>query len=638
MEEKIDRLLKKLKKAKEDYYLKGEGLSDSEFDETEEELRKIAPGHQYFEEVGFDDFPDRAEKIRHKIPMLSMGKVKSSEEFQKWFERLALPAGTAFCLQPKIDGLSAACLYRNKKLIYVATRGDGKTGQNITDVSSYIDDIPEEIGTSEETEIRGELYLPKNTAFKTGGKPLRNNCVGLINRKENRADLKYVHFMAYGVFRHNYAPTNSGHFSWLKANNFHVPVRISTATSVPEILDFYRAYLEIYRDEWLYETDGIVVTVDRNNLLEDIDRRWVVTHHHHYVTAFKPPSEGKETRLKKIEWQMSRRGNLVPVAVFDKIQIGGATLTRATLHNYAFVKRLELRKNDLLLIERANDVIPYVKEKIFETAEVKESPEPREEGKKDMFIPELCPFCREESLLTAGVHLSCSNKECPEKNLRKILFWVKQSGMENIAEKTIRRLSEERKIKTISDLYQLKEDDFRDLEGFKEKKIRNFLEQVEKTRLMTAGEFISRLGIPLIQKRSLEKLGVRSMDDFFNFDDPSYTIGRNLIEWKKDPENKKNLEDLLRVIRITEESGGEEIKKTVCITGKGPRKRSDLEKELEKKGFSPVSRVTKETSLLLYNPEEEGSSKLEKARKYGIPVKSYDDFFSEPEADEESQV
>ncbi len=618
----IKEIVKKLIEARELYYnSENPIITDSEFDNLEDFLRERDPENAYFSSVGIslETSIKKSGKITHKIPMLSMGKAKQIGQIEKWIKKVDLPEDQVYCMQPKIDGLSAACHYNNGKLEYVATRGDGAVGQDISHIAKYMEDIKESISFSNgEVEIRGELYLPKNTDYDTKGKPLRNNCVGLINRKEGQDDLKYVRFVSYQISDNSCSPTESGKIKLLEKEGFHT-VTYSRVSSVEEIDNYYKNYIDHNRDLWLYETDGLIIAIDDNTMHEEIDSRWVVDHHHHYSIAFKPPAAFKETELKDIEWQVSRQGNLVPVAIFNPIILGGATLERASLHNYNFVESLLLEKGDVLVIERANDVIPYVRGN-------KSIDRKSAESFLSEIVPQWCPSCG-KSLTSSGVHLKCTNSECPEQLIQKIIYWVREADIEQVSIGTIRSLYKSGKIRNIRDIYNLKNEDFENLEGFGEKKIGNFIEQVHKSRELSPVELISRLGIPLVQKKALKKLNINSIEDFLGFEDESYVIGQNIIEWKNDAANREYLQELMSVVSLKEVSSGS-TKGLVAMTGKGPAGRKELTARLEDMGYEFSSTVSGEINILLCEDPEGGSSKLKKAEKLGIKLISYDEFFS----------
>ncbi len=617
--ENIQDIIEKLTIARDAYYNSDSPvITDEEFDSLEKRLEELDPENSYFDTVGI--VPSDGKKIVHPSPMLSMGKAKDMDDIRKWMKRLALSEKEKFIIEPKIDGLSAACRYKKGKLIYTASRGDGITGQDISHIAEYIVDIKKKIDfTDEEIEIRGELYLPKTTSFENpDSRPLRNICVGLINRKERRDDLKYVRFAAYQISEFSGAYYESQKIELLNRSGFNA-AEYKTVSTPEEIESFYNAYLETYRSEWEYETDGIIISADNGNLFDEIDNRWVVSHHHHYAIAFKAPSESKQTTLKEIAWQISRQGNIIPVAVFEPVLIGGAKLERATLNNYQNVLNLKLNRGDTLVVVRANDVIPFIKENL--------SAHTKNENDYDRnLIPEKCPGCS-SVLSEEGVHLKCNNKNCDEQIIEQIIFWVRQSNIENVAEATIRTLYAEKKIRSIRDLYNLTEKDFIELAGFADKKIKNFIDEVHSSKKINSIELISRLGIPLVQKKALKKIGISTINDFYNFNDDSYVIGKNIIEWKSHSQNIEFLKNLISVLDI-EDTKASESKGKVCMTGKGPKSRKELISDIEIRGFEFSDSVTSDTEILICEDPEGSSSKLEKARKSGIKIMSYSDFFS----------
>lgn len=618
-------IAQRLYEAKEAYYNSGNPLmTDGEFDALEEKLRDLNPEDPYFSTVGtggsIETENPGSGKILHVEAMLSMGKAKTPAEVFKWMDKLKMPEETLWTLQPKIDGLSAACFYARGHLQYVATRGDGKTGQDITSIAPYIQDIPEKIDVDRDLEVRGELYLPRDTAYDTGGRPLRNNCAGLINRKENREDLRHVRFVAYQSSRWKPCPGEGAVITWLKDKGFHTVEHFSIS-SREELALYYQDYLDRLRDSWLYETDGLIIMVDDNRLHGEIDSRWVVDHHHHYALALKPPAASRKTKLKDVEWQVSRQGNLIPVALFEAVSLGGAVLSRASLHNLDFVKSMALQIGDELLIERANDVIPYVRENLCASGR---------EGELFLstLIPSCCPVCRGE-VEEEGVHLKCKNPGCPERTIQTILYWVQESGMEQIAEATIRLLHEQGFLRKISDLYRITRENLEGLEGFGEKKTANFLTQIEKARFLSAPELISRLGIPLVQQKALKKLGIKTMDDFWEFEDGSYVTGQNILEWKSSSDNRELLKDLLSVLNLQNTSEKKSLGQ-VCMTGKGPSGRKELQRIIEARGYEFSSSLTKSTNILLCEDPEGNSSKLQKARKLGTRLMAYEEFLNLP--------
>jgi len=395
-------------------------------------------------------------------------------------------------------------------------------------------------------------------------------------------------------------------------------VNYFTASDISEIEEYYNSYMNEYRDQWEYETDGLILSVDDRRLFDEIDSMWVVDHHHHYSIALKPPSQSRETRLREIIWQVSRQGNLVPVALFEPVVIGGAKLERATLNNYENVLRLKVQRGDTLVVQRANDVIPFVQEN--------RSSHGRTDF-NDELVADECPSCKSKPV-RSGVHLRCVNPACEEQSIQKIIYWVKSCDIENVAEATVRTLFSLGRVKNIRDLYNITEKDFEGVEGFAEKKIANFINEMRASRKMTPRELISRLGIPLVQKKSLVKLGIYTVEDFLSYKDDTYVIGRNIIEWKSDSSNMALFNELCELLELTEDTGGS-AKGKVCMTGKGPGKRNDLIKIIEEAGYEFSNTVTRDLEILICEDVNGKSSKLDNARKNGIKLMSYDEFFGD---------
>ncbi len=647
---KTSKLVNLLQEAREAYYNRDSPLmNDAEFDALEEELRSIDPNHEYFSLVGAIG-AETSSKIQHKVPMLSMAKAKNLQEVEKWLRRLDPHPSWALTVQPKIDGLSATLSYTNSRLTSVATRGDGSVGQDITHVAEFIRDIPEKITfTSDPVEVRGELHLPKDTEYNTDNRPLRNNCVGLINRKTHREDLQYVRFLAYQIiwpqsdskqsgasapppyianmdqrFNSEFAKldilTESGFYTfekWLLTPD--ADSRIGGI--IRQLENIYNSYIINLRNKWNYETDGLIILVDNNLLHESIDNRWIVSHHHHYALAFKPPSESAVTTLTDIIWQVSRQGNITPVAQFSPVFLGGATLERASLHNADNVRKLRLSVGDSILVERANDVIPYIRGNPDASS--------RPEGFRDSTLwPENCPSCGAKPV-ESGVNIICPDPECRDRVLQSILYWVRQNDMEQIALHTLELLYDSGKLRSVKDLYTLTEEDFKNLEGFGQKRTENFLKQTARRKTMTPIEFIGRLGIPMVQEKSLSRLGITSIEDFMNFNDETYTIGKRIIEWKSMERNMAMVQELLEIIEIHESSFSVQAKDSLCLTGKAPVPRKILISALKKNGWEVTGTVTKNTVKVICNDPNATSAKLEKARANKIQIVSYDEFLSE---------
>lgn len=614
------KLVKRLLEAKEAYYNSTPVMSDADFDALEDELRATDPENDYFNEVGIQG--NSKTKLKHEIPMLSAGKAKTPDEAWAWLEKIGMTQ-ERIVVEPKIDGLSCTCRYKGGKLVYVATRGDGKVGQDISHVAGLVQGIPKTIDEDFEVEIRGELYIPKNSKVPNpDGKPLRNIAVGFINRKGEKHslnDLKWVKFIAYQVINLPHNPkisfdTELGKLEWLRQKGFFV-IESQDFNTRKGLDTIHAKYLSTKRDEWEFETDGLVLVVDNIKKHDGIDSLYEVRHHHHYNLALKPPSVGKETKLVSIEWNVSRLGRLQPVAIVEPVEIGGAVIRRCTLNNLENVANLKLHAGDRVIIERANDVIPFFKQNLAtHTAHSK------------ALIPDTCPSCG-KAVKVVGIHLVCDNAKCEEQAVLKIVHWVKNCEMEAFSEASVRALFEAGKIKTIKDLYDLKAEDFKGAEGFGPSKTKNALAQIEATKSMNIRQFVDRLGIDLVGERAIEKLGIETADELLAFTDKTFVIGKNLVEFVAD--NLAFVKDLLACVDIVpivkaSATGG----KLVCCTGAGPKPRHELQLLIKQKGDVSIDRVTKDTQILVCEDVNGDSTKLQKARKLGVKLVSYDEYFA----------
>ncbi|MEM9424221.1 MAG: BRCT domain-containing protein [Spirochaetota bacterium] len=311
--------------------------------------------------------------------------------------------------------------------------------------------------------------------------------------------------------------------------------------TIADIQVYAEHYLSKLRGMWPYETDGLIISLDDSKLFEAIDALWVVNHHHHYAIALKPPADCGTTLLQEVHWQVGRQGRLTPVAEFFPLKLASAVIERASLHNYANVQRLNIHRGDVLEIERAGDVIPYVRRNLgtpqnFCNLKAQDSAEGIGDLKNcpplDCYtdevpismlqadaiskqiieqmgphvVPSRCPFCN-SNLVEKSVDLFCSQQQCPEQIIQRILFWVQRANMEQIAERTLRQFYQAGKLRNLKDLYNITEDDLKEMQGYRKRKITNFFRELNHSRRMTVHQLIERLGIPLVQQKSLLKLG-----------------------------------------------------------------------------------------------------------------------------------
>jgi len=606
-EMQVNEIVETLLKAKKEYYTSGNSfMSDSEFDSLEDQLRKLDPNNKYFSIVGTNI--KGSNNIKHNHPLLSCAKGKQPDDAIKWLERINYN-GSLVCMA-KLDGLTGCVTYVNGKFSHMATRGDGEVGQDVSHLVDYIN-IPKEIPNGGIIDVVGEIILPKDTELETNGKPLRNIASGLVNRKEVSDDLKHLRFVAYNLIGLEEDEWFSDRLKVLEFIGFETVENTSIKPS--DINWFYEQYELKLRNIWLYETDGIVLQIDDISQFDRINSLYEVNHHYHHNFALKPKSESAITTLTGITWDVSKYGYVIPVANFEPVYLGDKEICNATLNNYENVEKLDLHVGDSVEIENANEVIPYFKNKISD-------------GEGESLLIHQCPCC--SSLLKKeGVHMKCFNKDCPDKVVKTITSYCTKCEMDGVSESTIFTLWGELDVEKITDLYTLheKKEKLLQIDGFGEKKVNNLLKQIEKSKKQTVVQFISRLGIENVGERAVKNLGIDSMEKFWKFNDTQYVNGQSLITFRR--ENEDLIKELLSYIEIQEEK--KTTGKLCCMTGKGPKGRKELIADIESKGYSFSETINKELEYLICEDVNGSSSKLVKARKLGIKLISYEEFFNE---------
>jgi DNA ligase (NAD+) len=600
-------IVEKLIEAKEAYYLGNPIMTDSEFDELEDELREVDPKNNYFKKVGMQL---AGVKVKHTVRMRSMQKCNTFEGLKSW-EDNSLKIKTTYLIEDKIDGLSGSLKYKDGVFYQAVTRGNGEFGQEVTENAKLISSIPKTISYKGDVEIRGEFVLPKDTKMETNGKPLRNLAAGLINRKSDAADCKYLDFISYNIlnipFRHE-----EEKLDMLLGLGFKTFSSWNIVDDVSRIQDVYQKYIDGIRAELPYEIDGLIILPNDCHLQDELEDG--NEHHPTWALAYKFPNEEKTTTLRRIDWQVSKNGFLVPVSNFDPIYIGGAEIKRATLNNAKNVLENNVAISNRIVVSRANDVIPFFKENLDKSISHPE-------------LPDECPCCG-TAVVWNGVHLQCPNsKGCREQVIGKIKSWVAALDADFVASATIDLLWDNNLIHSITDLYKLTADDLRELDGFGDRKAENFVYQLEKSKEMPFSRFAGKLSIPNVGVRAIKKLEIKSYDDFLKFNNTQYAIGRNIVEWKKESGNLDMARELHDCIKIIDETVVSGVK--VCATGKAPVVRSEIVKLLETNGFAWNDGVDKEVKFLITDDVNSTSSKAVKARKLGIPIMTYTDFFKQ---------
>lgn len=615
---RVQELEKLILHHKELYYQGKPEISDEKFDKLEEELKKLDPENPVLDIVGWGQ-AESVQKVSHQKRMLSLDKTYDEKDLLKWIGKEEVLS--IF----KIDGSSCSLIYEGGHLKTAKTRGDGQSGENITQKALYIPDIPKSIMTNGNFEIRGEVYCIETSFFHLSEQmknlgleaptSQRNIVAGLLGRKENIQLCRYLSFKAFDLISHEKFKKEHEKLDWLKIHGFVVPdydihkTTKDVQKSIMEARDF------ITNGDYLI--DGLVLIYDDLKLHEELGE---TSHHPRYKIAYKFQGDTKITTINEIEWGVSRNGTLTPVALVEPTELSGAVIGRVTLHNFGLVKNFELKTGDKIEIIRSGEVIP----KFLGVSQ---------RAKGEFSYPKKCPSC-ETKLTIQDIWLFCENEKCPAKVKEIILNYIHKAGIDDVSDKRLEEMISKGLVEDIPDLYRLKEIDFLLLEKVKEKLAKKMYENIQKTTEQTLVQFISAIGVEGVSGaksekivaqgyNTLEKVLALTLDKMMSiegFAEKSSTDFLNSIHKKE-----KLIAELLSVgvkVKADEISLGEGPLSgfKFCITGELSQPRGEVEKLIKKNGGVMVSSVSKNTSYLVTNEEEASSSKHVKALALDIPI------------------
>jgi DNA ligase (NAD+) len=613
-------------------------------------------------------------KVRHKVPMLSFNDAFSEEDLKNWEERnqkIVEGKYEYFC-ELKIDGLAIKLVYKNGILETGATRGDGYLGEDVTQNVKTIEAVPLSLlpipkiienlkneglnetikyfekGYPEEIEVRGEVFMhlkdfeALNKEREKNGEPLfanpRNAAAGSLRQLDPKitAQRKLDSF-AYALITNLGQKTHEEEHKILKCLGFKTNPNTKLCKNLKEVTEF-RNYWEENREKLTYEIDGIVVTINQNNIFKELG---VVGKAPRGAIAFKfSPKEGT-TIIEDVIFQTGRTGIVTPVAVLRPVEVGGVTVSRASLHNEDEIKRLGVKIGDTVVVVRAGDVIPQVDRVIFELRTGKE---------KDIVFPEKCPNC-ETKLIKDGAYWRCPNKKCYALQKEKIIHFVSKSAFDilGLGEKIIEKLLDNNLIQDPADLFKLKVGDLRRLPGFDVLSEKNILESINSRKKITLPRFIYALGILHIGEENAKLLAhflsqkkkITKPSDLIEVTQnlraihysaiPGFgeKVSRSVAEWFANEENKNYLKKLTEVgIEIVEEEKKEgKLKGQVfAFTGELEKySREEAKRIVESLGAETTDTVSKRVTILVVGKNP--GSKLEKAKKLGIKTISEEEFY-----------
>ncbi len=647
------------------YVLNAPILADAEWDALFHELKALEEAHP---ELATPDSPTRrvgSDLSRgfatrpHSVPMISLDNVFGEEELREWDLRvrgtyLGEPdAKIAYHCEPKMDGVAVEVVFRNGFVDLGLTRGDGSIGEDITRNLLTIGALRRPLDGSRRPvprllEARGECYMTKadfeelNRALRDAGEDARANprnfTAGSLKQKDPAVTatrpLRVV-FYGVGLMEADGPPRSHGELlRALRDWGLPTPDRAEVFPSV-EGVAAYVAAAEARRDDLPYEVDGVVVKVDDVALQERLGAK---TRSPRWAVAYKFKPRQATTRIRAITVQVGRTGALTPVADLEPVPLGGVTVSRATLHNQEEVRRLDAREGDLVLVERAGDVIPKVLHVIREQ---------RRPGAAPFAWPAACPVCSARVELTPDEPLSyCTNIACPAQVKGRILHFASRLAMdiEGLGEKLVDQLVERGLVKDPADLFLLAEETLAGLDRMAGKSARNLVERMEKSRAgATLPRLLLGLGIRHVGEATardlartfgtLEAVRDAGPDDLLLVPDVGPVVAASVHGFFREPANLRvlaRLRDEARIRPPREEAppaAGPFVGKTVVFTGALEKfTREEAEAMVRRLGGKAVGSISRKTGFLVAGPG--AGSKLEKARSLGVAVLTEEEFLA----------
>ena len=614
-------------------------VSDAEYDRLYDELRtleaeegyslKNSPTHR----VGGAP-KGKFEQSKHLLRLYSLDKCQSKEEFSDWCNRLVKTVGyfPALTCEYKFDGLTLNILYNNGELIQAATRGNGTIGEIVTDQVSTIRYLPKHIDYKGKIEIQGEGILRLSALERynrTSDDPLknaRNGAAGAIrNLNPDVTAKRDLSFFAYNIgYSDKHFSSQEEMRAFVQEQGFETEGDFKIVRSEKEAMH-YADMVGEKRETLDYLIDGVVFKVDDVALRDEIGftekfPKWAV--------AYKFKADEMTTTLEDVVWQVSRSAKLNPIAVLEPVDIGGVTVSRATLNNYSDILKKKVKIGDKVFVRRSNDVIPEIMGVAIESPDAKPVEKPTE-----------CPVCH-APVKEVGAFLYCTGDNCAPQIVSKLDHFASKDAMDidGFSEKTAEQLYNETHLEDAVDLLNLTATDLFGLDGFGDKKIANLLSSIEKAKNTTLDRFIFALGIDGIGKktakdlvkrfRTLENLEKASFEELSSVDGIGDILANNVFQYFRDSNNVDFVNKLLASgvkIEEKEEKQGVFSGMKVVLTGSLPTyKRGEATKLIEDNGGEVAASVSKTVNMVLAG--EDAGSKLEKAQKLGIKIIDENEF------------
>ncbi|NPA52667.1 MAG: DNA ligase (NAD(+)) LigA [Aquificae bacterium] len=648
------------------YVLSDPVISDYEYDQLFKLLKEL---ESRFPDLVTPDSPTQRvaseltkefPQVKHLAPMLSLENSYNEEDLREFDRRVRELTGleiVEYSVEPKFDGAGIALVYENDVLVRGATRGDGTVGEDITPNIKTIKTIPLSAKFSKygikTVEIRGEVLMRKDVFKKINEERLeeglppfanpRNAAAGslrLQNPKEvaKRKLEAFVYQITYAVDFQNQnllgtkIKTHYEAIKMLHNLGFRTPLKeMKICKGIEEVIEYCREW-EKKRDDYPYEIDGMVIKVNDLSLHEKLG---FTSHHPRWAIAFKFKARQATTRIIDVVFQVGRTGAVTPVAKLEPVEIGGVIVSSVSLINEEFIKEKDIRIGDLVLVERAGDVIPYIVKVIKEARTGKEKP---------IVFPKNCPSCGSPLVKPPGEAVwRCININCPAQVVERIAYFASKDAMDirGLGKSIVKRFYELGFLRRIPDIYRLPYDKIKQLEGWGEKSVENLRKSIEESKNRPIHRLITGLSIRYVGKVTAKKLAeyincVEELKDWTveeleKIPDIGYVVAKSIYDFFHNEENVKTIYEL-KELGVKTCKDKEEQKKSDILKGKSfvftgtleCCSREQAQEIVEELGGRVSSSVSRKTDFLVVG--ENPGSKLEKAKKLGVKVINEEQF------------
>ncbi|WP_266078979.1 NAD-dependent DNA ligase LigA [Haladaptatus caseinilyticus] len=584
---------------------------------------------------------DELQTVEHVTPMLSIDSSGESDDVRDFDDRIRREVGddVEYVCDPKFDGLSLEVVYEDGEYVRAATRGDGREGDDVTENVRTISSIPHHLRGDypDFLAVRGEVYMPRDAfqefnreRVERGEDPFanpRNAAAGSLRQLDSSVTAsRPLDCFFYDVLDASEEfPTHWSEYETLPTYGLKVVNRTELVEDIEDAI-IYRDDLMAEREELNYEIDGVVIKVNDRSACAALG---TTARSYRWSYAYKFPARAEVTEITDVILQVGRTGRLTPVALLEPVDVGGVTVSRASLHNPEEIAEKNVNVGDEVRVQRAGDVIPYVSEVM----------EKRNEGHYE--FPDHCPVCDSPIERDGPIAFCTGGLACDAQLRRAVAYYASDDGLdiEGLGEERVEQLIDGGLIESLPDLYELDADDLLELDGWGAKSAENLLAEIEESRRPQLANFVSAIGIPRVGTEtaralarefgSMEVLMTGSRDELESVPDIGPIVANQVREFFDSERNREVIEELLTHVEpeAEETDGGDELAGlTFVFTGSLSRSRSDISDFVEAHGANATGSVSGNTDYLVVG-ESPGQTKREDAEERGVPVVEEDEFW-----------